>query len=81
MPRYALKVEYHGAPFAGWQRQKDQPSVQGAIEEALSRIAPGRRFRRIKGSARQDPITNDGSAVGASLTLGPKDGLFLQQIK
>lgn len=41
MPRYALKVEYHGAPFAGWQRQKDQPSVQGAIEGALARIAPG----------------------------------------
>lgn len=28
MPRYALKVEYHGAPFVGWQRQPDQPSVQ-----------------------------------------------------
>ncbi|MFK7743542.1 MAG: tRNA pseudouridine(38-40) synthase TruA [Roseobacter sp.] len=41
MPRYALKVEYHGAPFAGWQRQKDQPSVQGAIEAALAKIAPG----------------------------------------
>ena len=41
MPRYALKVEYHGAPFAGWQRQKDQPSVQGAIEAALACIAPG----------------------------------------
>ena len=41
MPRYALKVEYHGAPFAGWQRQKDQPSVQGAIETALARIALG----------------------------------------
>ncbi|MEM9577736.1 MAG: tRNA pseudouridine(38-40) synthase TruA [Pseudomonadota bacterium] len=41
MPRYALKVEYHGAPFAGWQRQKEHPSVQGAIEGALSRIAPG----------------------------------------
>ncbi|WP_102109575.1 tRNA pseudouridine(38-40) synthase TruA [Oceaniglobus roseus] len=40
MPRYALKVEYHGAPFAGWQRQKDQPSVQGAIEDALRRIDP-----------------------------------------
>ena len=43
MPRYALKVEYHGAPFAGWQRQKDQPSVQGAIEAALTKIAPGPR--------------------------------------
>lgn len=41
MPRYALKVEYHGAPFAGWQRQADQPSVQQAIERALSRIEPG----------------------------------------
>ena len=38
MPRYALKVEYHGAPFAGWQRQKDQPSVQQAVEEALRKL-------------------------------------------
>ncbi len=38
MPRYALKIEYHGAPFAGWQRQVNQPSVQGAIEAALDRI-------------------------------------------
>jgi len=41
MPRYALKVEYHGAPFSGWQRQADQPSVQGAIEAALARLEPG----------------------------------------
>ncbi|MEM8958224.1 MAG: tRNA pseudouridine(38-40) synthase TruA [Pseudomonadota bacterium] len=44
MPRFALQIEYHGAPFAGWQRQKDQPSVQQAVEEALRRLesdAPG----------------------------------------
>ena len=41
MPRFALKIEYHGAPFAGWQRQADQPSVQGAIEAALARLEPG----------------------------------------
>lgn len=41
MPRYALKIEYHGAPFAGWQRQNDQPSVQGSIEHALSKLEPG----------------------------------------
>ncbi|MGX9357102.1 tRNA pseudouridine(38-40) synthase TruA [Roseobacteraceae bacterium S113] len=41
MPRFAFRVEYNGAPFAGWQRQADQPSVQGAIEAALARLEPG----------------------------------------
>ena len=38
MPRYALKIEYHGAPFSGWQRQAEHPSVQGAIETALAKL-------------------------------------------
>ncbi|MCF7699330.1 tRNA pseudouridine(38-40) synthase TruA [Loktanella sp. M215] len=41
MPRFALKIEYDGSPFAGWQRQADQPSVQGAVEAALARLEPG----------------------------------------
>jgi tRNA pseudouridine38-40 synthase len=52
MPRYALKVEYLGAPFAGWQRQKDQPSVQGAIESALARLEP--RAHTIAAAGRTD---------------------------
>ncbi len=52
MPRYAMQVEYHGAPFAGWQRQKDQPSVQGAIEAALARLEP--RAHTIAAAGRTD---------------------------
>ena len=40
MPRYALRIEYHGGPFAGWQRQSAQRSVQGAVEAALDRLEP-----------------------------------------
>ena len=40
MPRYALKIEYHGAPFVGWQRQTDRASVQGAVEAALAKLEP-----------------------------------------
>jgi tRNA pseudouridine38-40 synthase len=52
MPRYALRIEYHGAPFAGWQRQADQPSVQGAIEAALAKLEP--RDHTIAAAGRTD---------------------------
>lgn len=42
MPRYAFRIEYHGGPFSGWQRQAGGLfSVQGAVEAALARLEPG----------------------------------------
>lgn len=40
MPRFAFRIEYDGGPFCGWQRQMEQPSVQGAIEDALRKLDP-----------------------------------------
>lgn len=40
MQRIALGVEYDGHAFCGWQAQKDGvPTVQGAVETALSKVA------------------------------------------
>jgi len=52
MPRYALKIEYDGRPFCGWQAQAGQPSVQEAIETALARLEPG--LGRIAAAGRTD---------------------------
>ena len=53
MPRYALKIEYHGGPFAGWQRQSQGlASVQGAVEAALAKLEP--RAHTIAAAGRTD---------------------------
>ena len=49
MTRYALLLEYDGRPFSGWQRQADQPSVQGALEAALAAIDGGERLVEAAG--------------------------------
>ncbi|MDR0550052.1 MAG: tRNA pseudouridine(38-40) synthase TruA [Deltaproteobacteria bacterium] len=39
MPQnFKLTVAYEGSNFCGWQRQKEGPTVQGLLEEALSRV-------------------------------------------
>lgn len=37
--KIALRVEYDGSTFSGWQRQESVPSVQERLETALSRVA------------------------------------------
>ncbi len=42
MPRFAMKIEYDGTPFNGWQRQSaGQPTVQKTVEDALTMLEPG----------------------------------------
>jgi tRNA pseudouridine38-40 synthase len=37
--RYAIGLEYDGSEFLGWQVQRQEPTVQGCLEAALSRVA------------------------------------------
>ncbi|MFN3660348.1 MAG: tRNA pseudouridine(38-40) synthase TruA [Brevinematales bacterium] len=47
-----LDIAYDGSSFFGWQRQKDRPSVQATLEEALSQLL--RQNIRVSGSGRTD---------------------------
>ena len=39
--RYALTMEYDGAPFVGWQRQDGALSVQKVVEDAAAKLNGG----------------------------------------
>ncbi|MGB0909693.1 MAG: tRNA pseudouridine(38-40) synthase TruA [Nitrospirales bacterium] len=38
MATYKLTIQYDGTHYAGWQCQPNQPTVQAAVEQALSQI-------------------------------------------
>lgn len=52
MPRYRLDIEYDGTPYAGWQRQAGQHSVQAAIEQAIMSFS--RDEVSLRGAGRTD---------------------------
>ncbi len=50
--RYFAELSYMGTAYCGWQRQSDAPSVQGALEDALSTLL--REPIAITGAGRTD---------------------------
>jgi tRNA pseudouridine38-40 synthase len=59
-----LVLHYDGARFAGWQRQPNARTVQGVVEETLSRLCNG--TTRAVGAGRTDAgVHARGQAVGA----------------
>ena len=50
--RWKLVLEYDGRPFVGWQRQDNGPSVQGALEAAVTAFC--QETREVVGAGRTD---------------------------
>lgn len=54
--RYFLELKYDGGAYCGWQRQPDVVTVQGTVEEALSKLL--RHSVEIVGAGRTDTGVN-----------------------
>jgi len=52
MPRYRLVVEYDGQPYCGFQAQAELPTVQGAIETAVTAFSG--QVVRLQAAGRTD---------------------------
>jgi tRNA pseudouridine38-40 synthase len=52
MPRYKLTIEYDGRPFAGWQIQADQLTVQGLLTSAVEALSGDKTL--VQGAGRTD---------------------------
>ena len=54
--RYFIELQYDGGAYCGWQRQPEQPTVQGVIEDALTKLM--HRPTEIVGAGRTDTGVN-----------------------
>lgn len=52
MARWKLIVEYDGGPFVGWQRQPNGPSIQAALEDAVTAFSGEEAL--VQGAGRTD---------------------------
>lgn len=52
MTRWRVRIEYDGGPYVGWQRQKNGPSIQQSLEEAVFKFCG--ETTRVFGAGRTD---------------------------
>lgn len=52
MPRYRITLEFDGGRFVGWQTQANGPSIQAAVEQAITQFCG--ESPRLHGAGRTD---------------------------
>ncbi len=70
LANYRMDVRYDGQNFYGWQRHKDKPTIQGALENAVTRCFGLRQ--NVEGSGRTDRGTH---SLGQVATIRLPDSL------
>ncbi|HEY0600989.1 tRNA pseudouridine(38-40) synthase TruA [Brevundimonas sp.] len=66
MPRYRLTLEYDGSGYNGFQAQTDQPTVQGAVERAITAFC-GETVRVAAAGRTDTGVHATGQVIGVDL--------------
>jgi tRNA pseudouridine38-40 synthase len=67
MTSWALLIEYDGAPFVGWQKQKTGISVQEVLETAAARLNAGQPVPSVAAGRTDSGVHAEGQVVRLSL--------------